>query len=645
MPKLNLLPLPKSVREGTGSFRLEDDLPVVLGAGSDLELNAAWSFAGEVERKADIALAVERHGKLDRLGRRALFLITGRDEKLYPKLRQLAKPLRKAPKDVRDQAYVLKVSKDEIVAAAPAPAGLFHAAQTLRQLVTKTGRIPCVSIIDWPTYRYRGVMLDISRFKVPRLGSLFALIERLASLKINVFQLYTEHTFFLRRYPDVSEGCSPITAEDVSEIDEFCGQHFVDFQANYQSFGHRGHMLAMPQYRDMAEVPEEPWTLSPVVPRTYRFLDDAYSECLPAYGSKLFNASCDETWDLGQGRSRDLVRKRGVGRVYLDHIRRIDRLAKKYGKRMMIWGDIVLQHPELIPEIPKDIILLDWGYTAGDDLGGMRKFKAAGLEFWTCPGVGTWSRIFAQFENAGRNIAERAAEGAKQGAAGLLNTHWGDGGHPQMFSAGFRGYAWGAEQSWTPRADASRTDFNRRFAWAWFSDPSGLFGKLIADAEATAAVPIRRDENSCRLYRLYWHEFPIAESHFAWMSPAKVRRILTHTRKALALVGKLSERCPEHADTLVEILFGLKQVCFVAKKVAASREINALRVSGSKKLPASLRQVVRELRDEWAEHRSEFKRLWLLTSRPSQMRFRLGEYTKRARDYARVLRRAERGGM
>jgi len=638
MSRLNLLPMPKYVRQGKGSFRLEDGVPVVLAPEADAEVNAARSFAGEVERKANIALAVERHGKLDGIKRRVLFLVAGRDEKLYPKLKQLAKPLAKAPKKVRSQAYVLKVTKDEIAAAATTPAGLYHAAQTLRQLRAKNGRVPCLTIADWPTYVHRGVMLDISRFKVPRLDSLFELIERLASLKMNVFQLYTEHTFAFRRHPDISDGCSPITAEDVIDLDEFCKQHFVDLQANYQSFGHQSHMLGKPEYNNMAELPGRPFTMSPVVPRTYKFLDDAFSEILPAYSSKIFNASCDETWELGSGRSKKLADKAGVGRVYLGHIKKINKLAHKYGKRMMIWGDIILQHPELIPGIPKDIIMLDWGYSAGADLTGMKKFKAAGLEFWTCPGVSTWSRIFAHFDNASRNISERAAAGEENGAAGLLNTHWGDGGHPQMFSAAFRGYAWSAEQGWTPSLETDRSNFDRRFAAAWFGDDSGLFGRLYAEAEATAAVPITRDENYRRNYRLYWSEFPVPPEHLASATPARMRRILAHASKALAIIPKLSKLCPEHNETLVEILFGLKQLCFVAKKVAASREIHALRANDAKKLPAPLKKVVRELRDEWSEHRDEFESLWLMKSRPSQIAFTLDRYKAGARDYARLLR-------
>ena len=646
MAKLNLLPLPKSVREAKGNFRLEGGLPIILSPGGgtpggetpggEKEANAAWSLAGEADRKAGVTLAIERMGKLDGIGRRILLLIAGRDEKLYPALKRLAAPLAKAPKNVRDQAYVLRVTKDEVVATARSARGLYYAAQTLRQLLTKKGLIPCVTIADWPTYVYRGVMLDISRYKVPKLEALFERIERLASLKINVFQLYTEHTFGFRRHPKIAEGCDPITAEDVMELDEFCKEHFVDLQANLQSFGHQGQMLALPEYNDMAESPQSPFTMSPAVPRTYRMLDDMYAECLPAYSSKLFNACCDETWDLGKGRSKRLAKKTGVARVYLGHIKRINGLAHKYGKRMMIWGDIVLQHPEMIPDIPKDIIMLDWGYSANANLSGEGKFAKAGLEHWTCPGVSTWQRIFAHFKNASGNIAQRAVRGAEAGATGLLNTEWGDGGHPQMPSSSYRGYAWGAEQSWTPCLKTDPADFTRRFAWAWFEDETGLFGKLYAEAEAIAAVPIGRDENYCRCYGAYWQPFPMPEQGLEWATAGKMAKVLSHVRRALGIVSQLADLYPEHCDVLVETLFGLRQMAFVTKKVELSRKVNEFQAAG-KKLPANVKKQVRDLLDEWLHHKAEFEQLWMIKSRRSQIAFRLGQYDERAEDYRKVL--------
>ncbi len=632
MPKPKLVPLPKSLRQDAGTFRLEENLPALIAPGSDKEVNAAWSFTAEAEAKAGVSLAVERHGKLDGIGRRILFLIAGRDDALYPKLRALAKPLAKAPEAVRAQAYVLQVTKDEVVAAATSPQGLFYAAQTLRQLLTNDGTIPCVRIVDWPSYPSRGVMLDISRFKVPTLERLFALLERLASLKINVFQLYTEHTFVFRRHPLIGKDCGSMSAEDIIQLDRFCKEHFIDLNANLQSFGHHAHILSIPEYSNLAEQTERPWTLCPGDPRTYRLLDDLYAECLPAYSSKLFNASCDETWDLGKGRSRKRAEEIGVGRVYLEHIKKINDLAHKYGKRMMIWADIILKHPECLPDVPKDILMLEWYYIPGAQLSSFEKLDQAGLEFWTCPGVSTWTRIFANIENACRNISERAALGLQHGATGLLNTDWGDHGHAQMPSASYHGYAWGAEQAWTPNPATSRSDFAHRFAWAWFDDDSGRFGELYE--ETGLRTPDPWDPPDRRPFRVYWDKFPCTDS-LEFVPPERMGEITARMRKALRLVMELAAGGTEHGR---EFVFGIAQMLFVARKAAVSREINALRESGARKLPAALKKQVRELLDEWNRQRDEFEDLWMATSRRSQIDYRLGLYRKRAADYRKMLR-------
>ena len=72
----------------------------------------------------------------------------------------------------------------------------------MRQLLRQFGRrLPCLKIRDWPDFARRGVMLDISRGRVPKLETLLELVEHLADFKINEFQLYTEHTFAYRKLP------------------------------------------------------------------------------------------------------------------------------------------------------------------------------------------------------------------------------------------------------------------------------------------------------------------------------------------------------------------------------------------------------------------------------------------------------------
>ena len=56
-------------------------------------------------------------------------------------------------------------------------------------------------------------------------------------------------------------------------------------------------------------------------------------------------------------------KKKGQTRVYLDFLLKIHSLVKKHNRRMMFWGDIS-SIIELIPQLPRDIIALNWGYEA-----------------------------------------------------------------------------------------------------------------------------------------------------------------------------------------------------------------------------------------------------------------------------------------
>src|SRR5580698_406851 len=94
------------------------------------------------------------------------------------------------------QGYRLSVTPTDITISASTPAGQFYGEATLSQLQQQFPRfLPCLEIEDYPDFPVRGVMLDISRDKVPTMQTLFDLVDLLAGWKINQLQLYTEHTF------------------------------------------------------------------------------------------------------------------------------------------------------------------------------------------------------------------------------------------------------------------------------------------------------------------------------------------------------------------------------------------------------------------------------------------------------------------
>lgn len=153
-----------------------------------------------------------------------------------------------------------------------------------------------------------------------------------------------------------------------------------------------------------------------------------YAEFLPNFTSGMLNIGCDETVELGQGRSRKLCAERGLHRVYLDFLSELVKLAGRHGRRVQFWGDIILHEPELIPELPQGVTALDWGYEANHPFRDeCAKFRAAGIPFYVCPGTSAWNSITGRTANMFGNIGSAARCGRESGAAGLLLTDWGDG--------------------------------------------------------------------------------------------------------------------------------------------------------------------------------------------------------------------------
>ncbi|ODN31070.1 beta-N-acetylhexosaminidase [Fervidobacterium thailandense] len=358
------------------------------------------------------------------------------------------------------QGYRLTI-QDDVEILARDREGAHYGLQTLKQILRQAGKdIPRLRINDFPDFPNRGVMLDISRDRIPKTDVLKELVEKLSELKINQLQLYTEHTFAYKNHRKVWEGFSPLTHEEIEELDKFCKSHFVELVPNQNTFGHMSKWLIHEEYRHLAETPEgfvAPWgqryefpfSLSPAVPESLKLIEDILGELLPLFSSSKVNIGCDETFDLCLGKSKELCKERGKGRVYLDFLLKIYTIAKRYKEKVMFWGDIIENHPELISELPRDLVPMIWGYEAGHPFQEKCKlFSSTGLEFYVCPGTSTWNSFVGRSENALKNIVNAVENGKKFGAIGVLVTDWGDNGHPQHLAFSYLGFAWSAWLSW-----------------------------------------------------------------------------------------------------------------------------------------------------------------------------------------------------
>jgi len=393
------------------------------------------------------------------------------------------KAVRSRAAPAHGEGYTLTIDRRGVQIEYREAGGLRAAQATVRQLLREYGRrLPCLAIRDWPDFPRRGLMLDISRGRVPNLETLLQLVEHLADFKINEFQLYTEHTFAYRNYEPVWRDWGALTGAEIRKLDARCRELGIDLVPNQNSFGHLRYWLEYQPLRKLAEVSEPyegstgdflrfPTTLAPNHSDTIKFIRELYDELLPNFSSRFFNVGCDETWDLGRGQSKTLCERIGKGRVYLNFLKKIHREVTARGRQMMFWGDIILHHPELIKELatfgvppsggsgdlPRrppeggtpNVIALNWGYEANHPFEKEAvTFAKSRVPFYVCPGTSTWMTLIGRHDTGFANLRLAAEAGRKHGAIGYLNTDWGDGGHPQPLAVSYAPYLLGASVSW-----------------------------------------------------------------------------------------------------------------------------------------------------------------------------------------------------
>jgi len=509
------------------------------------------------------------------------------------------------------EGYRLVVTGDRVVIEASDAAGAFYARGTLGQLVRRyaaSGTIPAMTIEDSPDFAERGVMLDVSRDKVPTMETLRRLVDELASFKINRLQLYLEHTFSYPGHERVWAEASPFTGDELEALDAYCRGRFIELVPNQNSFGHMERWLKHPEYAHLAEVSPpvgDNMSLCPIDPEAPLFLAGLYDDLLPHFTSRSFNVGCDETVDLGKGRSRSAVERLGRGRVYLDFVKQIHALVTARGRRMQFWGDIVFEHPELIPELPDDVLALDWGYEADHpfEVQG-EKFAAAGIEFAVCPGTSAWLSLGGRTTNALGNLEAAARSGLVHGASGVLVTDWGDFGHWQPLPVSYLGLAYGASVAWCHEVNRD-LDVARALDAHVFRDRAGALGGLARDlGDVYRETGVLVKNASVLALLLLFPERPLGEGRLKGLTVEGLERA---EARAASLGSRLHEaRCDRDDAGLLSDEFQLaaslmRHACRfgIARLAAPGGAAESIPKAGRKALSADLAPVVGEYRRVW----------------------------------------------
>jgi hypothetical protein len=377
-----------------------------------------------------------------------------------------------------NESYSITITKKKAEIHGASDCGLYRGITTFLQMVKSEGlSIPCCQIADSPDFQIRGLLHDTTRGKVPTLDTLKEIILQCAFYKINQLQLYIEHSYAFSMIPEFSVFSDPLTSGEIIELDEFCRQHYIDLVPAIATFGHLYELLRIKRFAhlneldiDASALPHNLWdrmahyTLDPGNEESFVLVKGMIEEILPLFSSKYFNICADETFDLGLGKSKKITAKCGVGAVYAQFVNKILDCVIAHGKTPMMWGDIILNHPEILSSFPKKTVFLNWGYGPDVKDGSTEKFAREGVTYCVCPGITGWSRFASNINDATVNIQKMVSFGKQYGALGVLNTNWGDCGNVNFFSGALHGIAFGAAHSWNNGTQLDNQTFDTTFS-------------------------------------------------------------------------------------------------------------------------------------------------------------------------------------
>ena len=585
---------------------------------------------------------------------------------------------------MRAEGYRIEPSSAGLTVTAATTEGLFYGMQTVKQLIESTNghaTLHAASVRDWPAMRYRGLDDDLSRGPVPTLDFQKKMIRTLAEYKINLYSPYFEQTMQYASNPLPGFPNGSMSAADARTLVAFARQYHVTIIPEQEAFGHLHHTLVWEQYKDLAETPHGA-VLAPAQPGSLELIKQWFTELAAIYPGPFLHVGSDETQDLGLGQTKADVDARGLGGPYLDFLQRIVTALEPLHRKLLFWGDIALNSPDLVKAMPQSFkdstVAVSWEYNPHPE--GFEKYIApftrTGYETWVAPGVNNWSRVYPNYTMGLANIQLFIRDGQRLGADGVLNTIWNDDGEG-LFNQDWYGILYGAAASWQ-QGESPIPQFEQAYAQVFHGDATGKLNQ--AQLEIMAAHTLLREQAKTGdgSDGLFWID---PWSRDGLTNADKIRpythELRLHAERALTLIAEARAAAPAPAaafttspgvapvynpanaypsaptslretDAIDALELGARRMDFIGLKFQLAEEMrldyatalaaqDSARTSTDKKIRGSVAHELgdinnsangrmQDLRDGYSMLRDLYEQAWLRSNRPYALRPVLEHY-------------------
>jgi hexosaminidase len=328
---------------------------------------------------------------------------------LIPSGKSLPRPSTKVIELQKDAAitspegYNITITEQKVLLKASAPAGMFRAVQTIRQLLSpaietkgvssQNLRLPALTITDEPAYAWRGLHLDVSRhfFSISYIEKL---IDAMALYKLNKLHLHlTDDQGWrveIKKYPQLTEqgawrtfdkndsfcirqqknnphmAIEPkhivqrngktmyggfYTQQQLKDLVKYAADRYIDIIPEVDMPGHM--MAAIHAFPDLSCEGGSKWgelfstPICPCKESTFEFAQNVFTEIMDIFPSEYIHLGADEvdrkTW-AQSGLCKELMQKEGlkdVAELQSYFVKRMEKFFHSKGRKLIGWDEIL----------------------------------------------------------------------------------------------------------------------------------------------------------------------------------------------------------------------------------------------------------------------------------------------------------------
>jgi hexosaminidase len=361
LKSLHTMPMPASITVGIGQLTIDGSFKASLTGYTGPGLIAGINrFLQRLQKKTGIPL-----DSAPATDKQAIFEV------------QCNGPGERVQSVAADESYVLEVNSRNAKLTATSPIGVLRGLETFLQLVdldSNSFYVPALRIEDSPRFRWRGLLVDVSRHWEP-IDVIKRILDAMAAVKMNVFHWHlsddqgfrVESRVFPKLHQKGSDG-KYYRQSEIREVIAYARTLGIRVVPEFDMPGHTTAWLVA--YPELAGAPgpyqiERSWgvfdpCMDPTKKSLYSFLDLFIGEMAALFPDEYFHIGGDEVngkqWNASAGirafKKREGMKSNRDLQAYFN--RQLLKIIKKHGKKMIGWDEI------LHPDLPKDIAVQSW---------------------------------------------------------------------------------------------------------------------------------------------------------------------------------------------------------------------------------------------------------------------------------------------